>query len=195
MHTCKQCGETDLSKFYKRSDNNKPRGLCKTCLNTNSLLRYHTNKEDISIKEKEYRNNNKDKIKQRKAKYYINNRENILDRCRRYRTSNKEKYLEYSRKWRKSDIDRYRKLSLKQTSLRRARKLQATFKDMSEWHNFLLEEIYDLSYIRSKITGIKWHVDHIVPLKSILVCGLHHPNNLQVIPATENLRKGNKLKI
>ena len=195
MHTCKQCGETDLSKFYKRSDNNKPRGLCKSCLNSNSLLRYNANKEDIRIKEKKYREENKDKIKTRKAKYYKDNKETILLRCSKYRSLNKSKYLEYSRNWRKADIDRYRKLSLKQTSLRRARKLQATFKEMSEWHTFILEEMYDLSYLKSKITGIKWHVDHIVPLKNKHVCGLHHPNNLQVIPATENLRKGNRLKI
>lgn len=195
MHTCKQCGETDLSKFYTRSDNGKPRGLCKICLNFNSLTRYSNKKEEISIKEKKYREDNKDRIKQRKAIYYLDNKEYILNRCSIYRTNNKEKYLEYSRKWRKSDIDRYRKLSLKQTSLRRARKLQATFNEMSEWHQFLLDEIYDLSYLRSKITGIIWHVDHIIPLKSKLVCGLHHPNNLQVIPATENLRKGNRLKI
>lgn len=39
----------------------------------------------------------------------------------------------------------------------------------------------------TKTTGVQYHVDHIKPLSS---GGQHHPDNLQVITATENLRKG-----
>jgi len=42
-------------------------------------------------------------------------------------------------------------------------------------------------------TGIPHHVDHIVPLKHPLVCGLHVHTNLRAIPASENLAKGNRL--
>lgn len=42
----------------------------------------------------------------------------------------------------------------------------------------------------TKETGIPHHVDHIYPISK---GGKHHPNNLQILTATENIRKSNKL--
>ena len=39
-------------------------------------------------------------------------------------------------------------------------------------------------------TGVQHHVDHIHPISK---GGKHHPDNLQILTATENIRKSNKL--
>jgi 5-methylcytosine-specific restriction endonuclease McrA len=77
--------------------------------------------------------------------------------------------------------------------LRCTRAKQARFSD--ELTLFVTKEAHTLRILRNKITGIEWHVDHVVPLKGKLVSGLHIWSNLAVIPKVDNLRKGNKNSI
>ena len=55
----------------------------------------------------------------------------------------------------------------------------------------LFRSIYKWCSALNKI-GLDFHVDHVLPLGGDGICGLHVPQNLQVITSKENLRKGSK---
>ncbi len=56
-----------------------------------------------------------------------------------------------------------------------------------------MKELYLESRRLSEQTGKKHHVDHTVPLRYPLVCGLHWEGNMRVITAAENWKKHNRL--
>lgn len=119
----------------------------------------------------EWVKNNPEKVRAAARRYYYANPEKEKARSDRWRANSKIKVIERAR-W------------------RHAQRLRAT----PVWASkFILEEAYELAQLRTKATGIKWHVDHIVPLKSPIVCGLHCEANIQVIPAVDNIRKSNQV--
>jgi hypothetical protein len=76
---------------------------------------------------------------------------------------------------------------------RRARKLEATPSWLSKQHFEAIKEFYKEAKRLEDLFGELYHVDHIVPLQGAHVCGLHVPWNLQVLTASENCSKSNKL--
>ena len=81
------------------------------------------------------------------------------------------------------------------TAKRRSAKLLRTPKWLSKDYMWMIKEAYQLADLRTKIFGIKWHVDHIVPLQGANVSGLHVPWNLQVIPGALNISKHNSFEV
>jgi hypothetical protein len=152
----------------------KPRKNCKVCKN---------------IESKNYRENNKEKIREYTKKIAPYRKQYIKEWYAKNKDTQLERMKEYSKSWRKE----FKEKNCKKSNDYRSRKLQAIPKWVDSEENFLIEEVYHLAKLREQATGIKWHVDHIVPLCGKEVCGLHTINNLQVIPATINFRKSNIL--
>jgi hypothetical protein len=61
---------------------------------------------------------------------------------------------------------------------------------LNEGHLFEMESVYTYCSALRKI-GLDYHVDHVVPLRGKSISGLHVPWNLQVLPGSENMSKGN----
>jgi hypothetical protein len=55
-----------------------------------------------------------------------------------------------------------------------------------------IKKIYTEAVLMEKETGIKYEVDHIIPLNGENVSGLHVHNNLQILTKLANINKTNK---
>ena len=79
------------------------------------------------------------------------------------------------------------------TAVRSKRTREATPSWLTSEQKQDIAAIYEHMRDCRAVTGEDYHVDHIVPLKGEVVCGLHVPWNLQVIPAYVNMSKSNSL--
>jgi hypothetical protein len=147
----------------------------------------HKDPEKHKEYQRKYSQENAEKKKEYHRKWYQENAEKKKKNYRKWSQENAENKKEYYRKYCKENPDKVNARNAK----RRAYKLQRTPHWLTEEEVFMIKEAYSLAKLREKTTGIKWHVDHIVPLKGDTVSGLHCPENLQVIPGSENISKKN----
>ena len=119
-------------------------------------------------------------------RYYVRNKEVVIARAAARPSHEtrvyKDRYNQRNPEYRKA-----------QTSLRKRRHREATPAWITQEQKQQIRGLYLSAQRLTKITGERYVVDHIVPLISDAVCGLHVPWNLRVITQEENLKKSNKL--
>ena len=54
-----------------------------------------------------------------------------------------------------------------------------------------IRKIYEQAVLLTDESGVKYEVDHIIPIKGEDVCGLHVENNLQILTKKQNNKKRN----
>lgn len=188
---CYACQEIkdvdDFSRDASRPDGRQPR--CKVCYD-----RYKgENREAIRAKAKIYNVTYA-------PKYYAENAEALRERSRRFAKANPDKSRQASRKryrekpeavraYRRQYFLENRGLIYARNAARRALRLKA----IPKWADpAKIKKVYEAAQWMTENTGETWHVDHIVPLKSPVVCGLHCEANLTILPGLENIVKGNR---
>ena len=143
-------------------------------------------KECHREKNREWYALNKSKHNKRVAEWRRNNPEKSREISLKHQRSNKEARAESHAQWAKQNRDKRTASSAK----RKAAKLQAT-PSWVDWSK--VKAIYAKARRLQDKTGVKMHVDHIIPLQGENVCGLHWEGNLQILTASENVAKHNKL--
>ena len=175
--------------------------ICASCKVEQSTSNFRWNKtrfeswckECKSKHRKEYYQENKEKEKLRATQHHYNTyaekRKHKVKKAIEWVKNNPDKYKVNAKKC-------YEKTKLKRfayQALARAKRRNA----VPTWFDTIREDVQKI-YIEARTktleTGIPHEVDHIIPLVSEYVCGLHVPNNLRVITRFENRSKQNKLQ-
>ena len=121
-----------------------------------------------------------------KKKYYAANKEAVMARAAA-RPSEEKRQHKY--KYKKANQEMYNAL----TCVRKRRHRQATPKWVTAEERLAMRQLYMEASKLTKLTGVRYVVDHVIPLLGETVCGLHTIKNLRVMTQEENLKKSNKL--
>jgi hypothetical protein len=149
---------------------------------------YQENRECRLEYAKSYREDNPEKIKESRKARYESNKEAINAKNKEWRDSKPREYHnEYLRKWKSENRGK-----VVQSGKKRSIPMSKCLKLLGGQQIGVLNQFYNYASRISECIGIKHHVDHVLPLVGDGFTGLHVPWNLQVIPATINLRKGNR---
>lgn len=186
---CKKCNTTKPVSEFAKNKNRKDglNGFCKACVNS-----YRIDNEAYRLRKIEAHKENKEHNNARTARWRKNNADYAKAYMQEWLKDNKDKKAESDRLWKQNNREyirnAYRARMIADNAKRNAIKRNA----MPRWaNNDEIKNIYNKAQ-ELKANGILVEVDHIVPLRSKYVCGLHVENNLQILTREENAKKGNR---
>jgi hypothetical protein len=187
-------------------ERNTNTGRCVECHRLYMLrywAKYPEAVEKRNLNSKNNRIENPDKyeeFKKKRVKKWNSDEEYRLKQLQIFKENDQKRYAnpEYVEKRRLQGKEWFKNnagIAKAKRARRRAAELNATPDWLTAIHKAQIAEYYEVATALETQTGIKHHVDHIIPLKAKIASGLHVPWNLQVLTATENLRKHNSYEL
>jgi len=110
-----------------------------------------------------------------------------VEKSRRYYLENAEAERAKSAKYRAENLESYTSRDTARTAAHNAAERCPAWSDKD-----VIREVYAEAFALKCISGISYHVDHILPIRGELVSGLHVYSNLQILTPYENKSKNNK---
>lgn len=175
---CRKCKKNKELVCFSRDTKHKD-GLntwCKQCSKEYVATYYIENSVKIKANSLEWQRFNTEKRKNITGKYYKSNSAECISRTLKWRRVNPAKCKAIKAKY-------------------RACKILATPTWLTKSQFSEIEQFYQNATSKTKMTGVVHNVDHIVPLQGKNVSGLHVPWNLQILSASENCKKSNKVMV
>lgn len=175
---CTKCDkELTLDQFHKCAANKDGHYTqCKACVKEYTKSHYANNVDRLKLKAKRYRLENPIKVQKLRASYYTTHKKQECLNSRKYRATRKPEIAAYNKAYHKANSG----ILIHKLRLRQLKDRTPT------WSN--RKAIKDI-YINCP-KGLV--VDHIIPINSKSVSGLHVPCNLQYLTFRANASKSNK---